>query len=55
MYPKHRVHHILSWIAYIDNQHGMYRRLKEQNGNYLKRMDWELDNKRYINAEFMHK
>ena len=33
----------------------MHRRPKEQNGSYLKRNNWELDNKRYINAEFMHR
>ncbi len=33
----------------------MYKRLKKQNGSYLKKIDWELDNKRYINIEFMHK
>ena len=38
----------------MDNQCGIYKRLKEQNRSYLKRIDWELDNKRYINIEFMH-
>ena len=33
----------------------MYRQLKKQNSSYLKRIDWELDNKRYINTKFMYK
>ena len=33
----------------------MYKQPKEQNSSYLKRTDWEYNNKRYINAEFMHK
>ena len=33
----------------------MYKQLKEQNSSYLKRADWELNNKRYINAEFMYR
>ena len=33
----------------------MHRQLKEQNSNYPKRIDWKYNNKRYINAEFMHK
>ncbi len=33
----------------------MHRQLKEQNSSYLKQTDWEYDNKRYINAEFMYR
>ncbi len=33
----------------------MHKRLKEQNRSYLKRIDWELDNKRYINTEFIYR
>ena len=55
MHLKHLVHYTLLWIVYINNQCGIYRRLKEQNGSYLKRNNWELDNKRYIKVEFMHR
>ena len=33
----------------------MYKKLKEQNSSYLKRIDWKYNNKRYINAKFMHR
>ena len=33
----------------------MHKKPKEQNSSYLKRIDWKYNNRRYINAEFMHK
>ncbi len=46
---------MLLWIAYIDDQCGIHRRPKEQNSSYLKRTDWRYDDRRYINAKFMHR
>ena len=55
MHLKHLAYYMLLWIAYIDDQYGIYKRPKEQNSSYLKRTDQKYNNKRYINAKFIYR
>jgi len=53
--PKHLAYYILAWITCVDDQCGMHKMLKEKNNRYSKRTNWDLNEKRFRNASFMHK
>jgi hypothetical protein len=52
--PKHLAHHILAWIACVDDMCEIYKAPKVKNKKYLARMHWMQNEQRYRNAKYMH-
>ena len=53
--PKHLAHHILVWIACVDNQCDIYKAPKAKNKKYLVRMYQILDERKYRNAKYIYR